>query len=147
MDEKEKRQFDEFLHLDLKVHDRSNNYDKQLFYYNASVILLMLFCVKELLNDKFCGHVVFMVFIPPFVVIFLCGWSSIALMRTLNLTIQIFEFQKKIIFQQTEEVQEKLTFLELRNQNYNKCAFWSFVCATCIAFGYIVGIVIYINCF
>ncbi len=135
------RKFDEFLHLDSHFQDTSNNYDKQLFYYNVSIMLLMLFCIKELINYHFCWYI----FIPPFFVIFLCGWSSIALMRTLNFKMEAFELQKKQIFENSNDNHSLLNALNSKNNNYNKCAFWSFVLSALMTFVYIVFIVMYVN--
>ena len=138
-----RRQFDEFLHLDLQFHNRSNVYDKQLFYYDVSVILLILYTIKELLEYQ-CH---WSIFIPLFFIILLCGSSSIALIKTLNLTMNAFELQKKLIrfTQDKEEMEKELNDLKIKNKNYNKYAFWSFVCACIILFLHSILLTILIN--
>jgi len=139
-----KRQFDEYLHLDLLFDSRSHNFDKQLFYYDISIILLMLFCIKELLSYSFHQYQYFIVFIPPFIIIFICGWSSIALMRTLNLTMDAFELQKDIIRNRDDDKLQKINDLKIKNKNYNKCAYWSFISACIILFIYFIILTILI---
>lgn len=146
----ERRQFEEFLHLDLQFHSRSNSFDKQLFYYDISIILLMLFCIKELLNYNFCKYqnlltfipscidINLLIFLPLFLIIFLCGFSSIALMRTLNLTMDAFEIQKNIIINndplQLKKLNDQHKDLKIKNRKYNKYAYWSFIFSCIVLF-------------
>ena len=105
-----------------KFHEKSDMYDKQLFYYNIAIITVMIFIIQKIYDD----NAPYPIILIAIVIILICGISTICLLKTLNITRNILEMQMSMLYEndvsKNIENIESVRKLSSQNKFYNKIA-------------------------
>ena len=135
----------EWAHLNVFFHEKSVMYDKQLFYYNISIVTVMILVINKAIEYHYSNIERLCIFLIPLLVIFLSALSTIKLMKTLDSTRNILSYQMQYIYSEDKnEIQDCIDQLG-REDDKNNIAFRLFLFAGSIALIYILFGSLYIS--
>ena len=122
--------FDEWQHLSEKQLSYSNAWDTHAFYFNAGIIIVMLYGFDKIIEHNLSWYFKLLPLIP----VLLCGISIGFLLRTFHHFTQITSKQQDYIFNKTEGLGNQIARHDYIAKLYNKMSHILFIFGSVFAF-------------